>query len=457
MKKIKQDSILRIYRLVAENDSAVVEHYKNTNEFNMDLLESEFEYDNSFEIDNILEISDKMLSLIDNSEKSEFQVAKIFWEKTKHLTPYKASDIGFWNYLNHFPFYKYLQKRWKINNSNDILNHFLQKSSSQTSLIDYTLSGYWWSIYLTIDYDRQNPYELTELLFQNSSFRTKNFGGSKIICHKEAVIGTLEFIIENKLNQSNYEDNTRAISVFLNKLGGTKPLGYFDRNWFKEKLILNFGNDIKNHGRLFDRDDKEIFIQKKSMIDYVQEEINEPINYQDDNHSDEIVFFNLFFDNSYIIQRFRNRDASRTVQINLQHYNGFLLQCYDNGHVNKVFLDKNIDTQYKYGQNPNANLIHFDWIEDECLLGIKIYRDGAVYFKAHHTESICRDGSKKILHLQGNKVIYENGQTLTYHILPITILPLISRLVFTSFTAKGVLMTNRNYAYEWEVLKDYIE
>jgi hypothetical protein len=436
----------------------------------MDLLESEFEYDNSFELDNILEINDKMLSLLDNSEKSEFQVAKIFWEKTNHLTPYEASDIGFWNYLNHFPFYKYLQKRWKINNSNDILNHFLQKSSSQTSLIDYTLSGYWWSIYLTIDYDRQNPYELTELLFQNSSFRTKNFGGSKIIRHKEAVIGTLEFIIENKLNQSNYEDNTRAISVFLNKLGGTKPLGYFDRNWFKEKLNLNFGNDIKKHGRLFDRDDREAFIQKKSknedtkkyskhksVIDYIQEEIFKEENTENEVFSDEIVYFNLFYDNSFIIQKFKNTDSLHSIKIDLNNQYGFLLQCYDNGCINKVYLDLYLDYYYKNGTNNNANLLQFNWIKEECLIGIKIFRDGAVYFKAHFTESVCKDGNKETLSLKGNKVIYETYQLLTYHVLPMEIYQAIKRLVFTSFSAKGVLMTNNYYTGEWEVLKKYIE
>ncbi len=470
MKKIKQDSILRIYRLVAENDFSTIEYYKNPNQFNFNLLESEFEYDSSFEIENVELINNRMLLLLDENEKSEFKIAKIFWEKTNHLTPFQASDIGFWNYLNHFPFYNFLHKRWKISGPNDILNHFLLKSSSQATLIDRTLSSYWWTFYLTVDENRVNPFELTEVLFQNASFRTKNFGSYKIFRHKEAVIGTIEFIIENNLNKSNFEDNTRAISVFLNKLGGTKPLGYFDRKWFKEKLKINFDDDIENYGRLFDRDDKEIFIQNKSknenskkssnhksIIDYIQDEINEPSNNQEDKYSDEIVFFNLFFDNSCIIQRFINKDAIRTIKINLQHYNGFLLQCYDNGHVNKVFLDKYMDTHYKYGQNPKANLLHFDWIEDECILGIKIYRDGAIYFKAHYTESICRDGSKKILHLQGNKLIYEDNQTLTYHILPISILPSISRLVFTSFTAKGVIMTNKYYAYEWEILKKYLE
>jgi len=441
MKKLKQDSILRLYKLVADNENTTFEHYKDLNEFKFNFLESEFENDNNFEINNIDNIALKMMQSADRNDNSEFQVAKILWENTKYLTPYQASDIGFWNYLNHFTFYSFLQKRWPINNINDILNHYIQKSSSQASLIDYTLSGYWWSIYLTVDYKRENPFELTEILFQNSSFRTKNFGGTKIFRHRDAVIGTLEFIAENNLNKSNFEDNSRAISVFLTLLGGTKPLGYFDKDWFKAKLNLKFKNDILSHGRLFQRDDREKFLEKN--------------NFKNEKASEILRFFNLNNSSDYKLSPDKNLNYDFSIPIYDCQNEGFLLQCYTNGRINKVdirtLLNKALNNNYLNGKS-KFDIKLLTIIDKEQLVLLITKTNNQTFVKIHKTEWITTHDN---LILMGNEIT-KDLENLEYVILPIELEKELKKLTFKSSRANSISTTHKNYSKEWEVLKDYL-
>jgi hypothetical protein len=197
-------------------------------------------------------------------EKSDFERGKMLYESLSHLSRRDASDIGFWNYLSHNQLYKVVHRMWpdiekppsKSSSETYILNHWIMTSSAQSELMDYPLSGLWWSFFLTVDEGRADKYELTKVFFKNLTFRTKSFGQSKIARHKEAVIGVLEFIIENGLDQQNFEDNGNAITPYLNLLGGVKPLGAFDRDWFKEKLNKKFRGDIEKYGRLFRRTER---------------------------------------------------------------------------------------------------------------------------------------------------------------------------------------------------------
>lgn len=444
MRKIKQEAVLRLYKLISNNDFETIEKYKNLDDFNFNFLSSEFEEDNNFEIHNIENIALQMLPYAARNDNSEYQAALIFWNHTKHLTPFQASDIGLWNYLNHFPFYLYLQKRWegKIDSAIGIKNHFIQKSSSQGELIDHTLSGYWWSFYLSVDKSRVNEFELTEVLYQNSSFRTKNFGSSKIFRHKEAVIGTLEFIIENKLNKSTFEENTRAITVFLNLLGGIKPLSYFNKDWFKEKLQTKFKNDLQTHGRLFDRDDKEKFVEKNKSK---SEQENEVIRY-----------FNLNRTTEYIMETYKNLNYDFSIAIYESEKNGFLLQCYDNGRVNKVsiktLLNKPLNKKWLNGKS-RFNLTLLEIISNDTLIMLLTKNNDEVFVKIYKSEWISTHDD---LILMGNEIT-KHLDNLIFNILPIELEDKLKRLTFKSPRSNPINIKNSYYAVEWEVLKKYLQ
>ena len=73
--------------------------------------------------------------------------------------------------------------------------------------------------------------------FRNDNIRTHYFGPSTIFRHREAVIGILEFLVENP-DISNVHFSSRCIYIiqYFNRLGAVKQLAYMDRYFFKEEF-----------------------------------------------------------------------------------------------------------------------------------------------------------------------------------------------------------------------------
>ena len=86
--------------------------------------------------------------------------------------------------------------------------------------------------------ERDNPYELTDLLFKNQEFRTVSFGELPLIRHKEAMIGILDFLKENEyLFQGGFNAKARYIRRLFFVIGGYKNLSYMKRDFFKKNII----------------------------------------------------------------------------------------------------------------------------------------------------------------------------------------------------------------------------
>lgn len=441
MKKLKQESITRIYRLLNNEDPNILNLYQDCQEFKYNFKDNDFIEDNTFYVEGIQELESEMFKHFSDKNFSEFEIAKIFWNKTKHLSPFQASDIDMWNYLNHFVFFRFLKKRWPEDSGKNYKNHFIQKSSSQASLIDYTLSGYWWSFYLTVDESRKNPFELTKILFSNQSLRTKGFGSNKIFRHNQAVIGTLEFIIENNLHQSNLEENGNAISRFLTLLGGTKPLAYFNKYWFKDKLNEKFQDDIKEYGRLFNRDSKENKIKIDETNEYSQNDI--------------LRYFNLNNDGTYKLTINNSSKYDYVCLIRENSIDGFLLQCYSNGRVNKVdiktLINKTLDNNYLNGKSI-YDLELLDVIDEEKLILLETKVNNDRFVKIYKTENISTHNN---LVLMGNEVT-KDLQNIKYKILPITLEESLKKLIFKSPRSKPVSIRNTYYNAEWIILDNYL-
>ena len=203
----------------------------------------------------------KVLKKNDNRTWDEFESGKVLFENLR-LTPKQASDIGFWTFHNHYTFYKYISKRWGdiwdseknvTNHSSYIINHWIQSNSSQSELIIYPISGLWWSFYLTVDEERTDKYELTKIFFKNYTLRVVQMGQTRFARHKPAILGVLEFILENDLENKSLEQSGRAIVPYINLLGGIRPLSYFNKEWFKTKLTKRFGEQIRRGQKLFIR------------------------------------------------------------------------------------------------------------------------------------------------------------------------------------------------------------
>jgi len=168
-------------------------------------------------------------------------------------------------------------------------------------------------------------------------------------------------------------------------------------------------------------------------------------------------YLNIFDNGSYMLERSANSSAAYKIGISKAYKNGYLLQFYDNGHVNKVhfhtLLKKKLDKLYLNGKNPDANLILLKLIKEDTIFSVKYKKGDDIIFKAHHTSSIT---NREHLRLQGYKVMYQDFDSIEYKILPTSIYKYISRLVFTSFTSRGKSVNNKNYEKEWRVIAQFL-
>lgn len=174
-------------------------------------------------------------------------------------------------------------------------------------------------------------------------------------------------------------------------------------------------------------------------------------------NGDEIIrYFNLYNTGNFIITDRRPLEADYVIPIKKHQKNGYLLQLYDCGHVNKVnvsvLLSRKIGKEYMNGLNVSSVLNSMHIIESEKILGIYFSEDGVRKFKAHLTENIPE---RDLLHLQGYKVIYNDYTKLEYKIFPLELLNDINRLLFHSFTAGGKPVDNNYYYNEWQVIKKF--
>ena len=168
-------------------------------------------------------------------------------------------------------------------------------------------------------------------------------------------------------------------------------------------------------------------------------------------------YFNLFKNGTYVLTTENPLKADYVLPIQTSQKNGFLLQCYESGHINKVYvstlLSRKIGKEYMNGLNQNDNLVFLTIIENEMIVGIYFYENGIKKFKAHLTENIsCREQ----LHLQGYKVIYNEFGKIEYKFFPLRIQDEINRLIYQSFTANGKPVNNEYYSNEWRILQSYL-
>ena len=165
----------------------------------------------------------------------DFESAVALFEAYKDISPLEAGDSVFWESLAHIDLFPYVQKRWTPD-SKDLKNYVLNHWFVTRGMIRHSLVGLWWAVKCSYDEEGYNPYELTEILFKNYSFRTTFYGASTLIRSKEATIGILSFLKDNADLQGNMEIIGRFITNYFNKLGATKQLAYLGRGYFYNEL-----------------------------------------------------------------------------------------------------------------------------------------------------------------------------------------------------------------------------
>lgn len=148
------------------------------------------------------------------------------------LTPAQATDERLWAYLCHIPFWPYMRARWPVERfASDsskarrfLLERYFVPQAQGRSLMRNGLSRLWWAAHLTVDYERENAYELTGVLLAKLDI-TKNLlerslGRSPVILR-----AFLDFVQQNAdellAPGSASRLAIRRLSRYLNLVGGT--------------------------------------------------------------------------------------------------------------------------------------------------------------------------------------------------------------------------------------------
>lgn len=171
--------------------------------------------------------------------QGDFQSAVALYEAYPDLTPLQAADRTFWIYLAHADLFAYVQKRFPkvkeqgFDNKQYVLDHWFFAQGT----IMQALSGLWWLTHLSVDEDaKEDKYKYTEQIFRDYTLRT-NFAQYSFARHKEAVIGYLQFMIDNPdVFSTSFKDKNRFITKHFNKVGGTRLLSTLPRDYFYEEL-----------------------------------------------------------------------------------------------------------------------------------------------------------------------------------------------------------------------------
>lgn len=192
----------------------------------------------------------------------DYKSAVALFEAYKNLTPLVASLPDLWVYLTHVDLFPYMQKRYpdvlgeKVN-EDYIVQHWFKNA---VSVFRMGIPGLWWSVKLSIDEEREDPYELTKILFKNQELRTNSFGPLALIRHKPAMQGILEFLKEHPelLGEGM---NMRAVYIrkLFNNIGGYKPLAYMDKQFFKSVLERRLESISEKHSREELQTNKRLF------------------------------------------------------------------------------------------------------------------------------------------------------------------------------------------------------
>lgn len=182
-----------------------------------------------------------LLEKMNPAIEKDFESAVALYEAYPNLSPLQASDKSFWIYLAHTELFPYVQNRYPevlandFHNSKYVLDHWFFGEG----VLNHALAGLWWAVYFSVNEENtEHKYDCTQFIFsRDSNFRNNLFVNYLLFRHKEATLGILQFLMEDKeLCLTFFRKKISYIIKYFNKLGGTRQLVSLDRDFFYQEL-----------------------------------------------------------------------------------------------------------------------------------------------------------------------------------------------------------------------------
>ena len=168
------------------------------------------------------------------------------------LTPLQARDPRLWTRLTHVEIWPYMRKRWAVERwqprgadkvISGVKSRYFVAQSQSRALLRNGAARLWWTAEISHDPARDNPYELTPILFATlditQTLLERNMGRSRDI-----VATFLEFIKANEKELTQEGDKSRyrvrSLAKSLNLTGGVCLLDSLSRNAVRDLLNQEF-------------------------------------------------------------------------------------------------------------------------------------------------------------------------------------------------------------------------
>jgi hypothetical protein len=173
-------------------------------------------------------------------DKSDTENSIALYEELD-LNETQASDARLWTYLTHVTFWRYMRKRWALEDVRKgddpmgrVVDRYLLVNPNLESLTRNGISRLWWYAHLTKDKTRTDNYELTRILLRRAEVAVgimERVVGS----NRNTRVGVLDFLKENQAIL-NSEDLTRQLLRSFNLYGGVKILPMLNSTDIKKVL-----------------------------------------------------------------------------------------------------------------------------------------------------------------------------------------------------------------------------
>jgi hypothetical protein len=179
----------------------------------------------------------------------------------QQLTPLQARDPRVWTRLAHVDCWKYMRGRWPVERwekggaekvARGVVGRYFVPGSDSRALLRNGIARLWWTAQLTYDATRDNPYELTSVLFSKEDIMQqmveRNMGRGP-----EILTGFLEFLLQNKsellTGGDKNRDRIRRLAKFLNMYGGVCLLDCLSQTDIIRVLSAEFAKVLASEAR----------------------------------------------------------------------------------------------------------------------------------------------------------------------------------------------------------------
>ena len=197
---------------------------------------------NNYEVDSKIEVEPFELEI--GGPETDSKNAKIVYEHLKKLKPVQAVSSELWSYMTHIKFAEYMANRWPIsdNDNNKIREVIKQRFFAirgSKGIVRNGIARLWWAGYWGYDENRQDPYELVDVIFDKQEIY-EHISERSYNRNKNILITSLDAIKQNDFNTR----EVRSLYGKINSYGSDKHLDALEYEECK-KMINELVNEIK--------------------------------------------------------------------------------------------------------------------------------------------------------------------------------------------------------------------